>query len=64
MNLNMKLFGKDTVFQTVSSSGKKKLKENQAMPLSNFVDSQISDGPKGIFDAVKMLRLSRAVILK
>ncbi|XP_061974478.1 uncharacterized protein LOC133696324 isoform X2 [Populus nigra] len=64
MNLNMKLFGKDTGFPTVSSSGKKKLKENQAMPLSNFVDSQISDGPKGIFDAVKMLRLSRAVILK
>uniref|UniRef100_A0A6N2N3B3 Plus3 domain-containing protein n=1 Tax=Salix viminalis TaxID=40686 RepID=A0A6N2N3B3_SALVM len=60
MNLNMKLFGKDIV----SSSGEKKLKENQAMPSSNFVGSQISDGPMGIFDAVKMLRLSRAVFVK
>ncbi|KAF9673524.1 hypothetical protein SADUNF_Sadunf10G0033200 [Salix dunnii] len=60
MNLNMPLFGKDIV----SSSGEKKLKENQAMPLSNFVGSQILDGPVGIFDAVKMLRLSRAVIVK
>ncbi|KAJ6356175.1 hypothetical protein OIU78_004309, partial [Salix suchowensis] len=59
MNLNMKLFGKDIV----SSSGETKLKENQAMPLSNFVGSQISDGPMGIFDAVKMLRLSRAVFV-
>ncbi|KAJ6719474.1 hypothetical protein OIU79_007186 [Salix purpurea] len=60
MNLSMQLFGKDIV----SSSGEKKLQENQAMPLSNFVGSQISDGPVGIFDAVKMLRLSRAAIVK
>jgi hypothetical protein len=40
------------------------LKENQVMPLSNFINSQIADVPKGIFDAVKRLRLSRTIILK
>ncbi|CAK7327193.1 unnamed protein product [Dovyalis caffra] len=60
MNLNMKLCEEDIA----SSSGKKMLRENQVTPLSNFVDSQISDLPKGIFYAVKRLRLSRTVILK
>jgi hypothetical protein len=54
----MKPFERDTA----SSSGEKKLKENQVMPLS--INSQILDVPKGIFDAVKRLRLSRTIILK
>ncbi|KAL9364282.1 hypothetical protein Peur_042155 [Populus x canadensis] len=58
MNMNMKPFERDTA----SSSGEKKLKENQVMPLS--INSQILDVPKGIFDAVKRLRLSRTIILK
>jgi hypothetical protein len=60
INMNMKPFERDTA----SSSGEKKLKENQVMPLSNFISSQIADVPKGIFDAVKRLRLSRTIILK
>ncbi|KAJ6911176.1 hypothetical protein NC652_021722 [Populus alba x Populus x berolinensis] len=51
MNMNMKPCERDTA----SSSGEKKLKENQVMPLSNFINSQI---------AVKRLRLSRTIILK
>ncbi|CBI26371.3 unnamed protein product, partial [Vitis vinifera] len=38
--------------------------ESQIIPLCNFVNPQISDVPKGIFDAIKRLRLSRGDILK
>ncbi|XP_031272328.1 uncharacterized protein LOC116130767 [Pistacia vera] len=47
-----------------SSSGGNKLKENQIMPLCNLVNNQISEVPKGIFDVIKGLRLSRSDILK
>ncbi|GMI70472.1 hypothetical protein HRI_000716500 [Hibiscus trionum] len=49
----------------VSSNLKKnKLKENQMTPWGNTINQQVSDGPKAIFDAVRLLRLSRADILK
>lgn len=60
IKLNLKLFEKDVA----SSSRKNKLKENGITPLCNFLNSQVSDAPKGIFDAVKCLRLSRTDILK
>ncbi|XP_044484169.1 uncharacterized protein LOC123210061 isoform X2 [Mangifera indica] len=47
-----------------SSSGAKKLKENQIVLLCNLVNKQISEVPKGIIDAIKGLRLSRTDILK
>lgn len=39
-------------------------KEIQITRLCKFVNQQISDVPKGLFDAIKKLRLSRADILK
>ncbi|KAK9288319.1 hypothetical protein L1049_016770 [Liquidambar formosana] len=50
--------------QIASSSGECDSKENQIIPLCNFVNQQISDVPKGIFDVIKRLRLSRTNILK
>ncbi|KAA8548754.1 hypothetical protein F0562_000438 [Nyssa sinensis] len=47
-----------------SSSGENKLEETQITPLCNFVNKQISDVPKGMFDAIRKLRLSRMDILK
>uniref|UniRef100_A0A5B7AT75 CCHC-type domain-containing protein n=1 Tax=Davidia involucrata TaxID=16924 RepID=A0A5B7AT75_DAVIN len=47
-----------------SNSGKNELKENRTTSLCNFVNKQISDVPKGMFDAIRRLRLSRADILK
>ncbi|KAA8527712.1 hypothetical protein F0562_035419 [Nyssa sinensis] len=47
-----------------SNSGKNELKENQTISLCNFVNKQISDVPKGMFDAIRRLRLSRMDILK
>ncbi|XWS13777.1 hypothetical protein CRYUN_Cryun36dG0067400 [Craigia yunnanensis] len=47
-----------------SSSKENELKENQITPWGNFVNRQVSDMPKAIFDAVRMLRLSRTDILK
>ncbi|KAK8539489.1 hypothetical protein V6N13_104277 [Hibiscus sabdariffa] len=49
----------------VSSSLKEnELKENQMTPWGNMINQQVSDGPKAIFDAVRLLRLSRTDILK
>ncbi|XVF62958.1 hypothetical protein PTKIN_Ptkin09bG0050800 [Pterospermum kingtungense] len=47
-----------------SSSKENELKENQITPWGNFINQQVSDMPKAIFDAVRMLRLSRTDILK
>ncbi|XVF28684.1 hypothetical protein REPUB_Repub15cG0051300 [Reevesia pubescens] len=47
-----------------SSSKENELKENQITPWANFFNQQVSDMPKAIFDAVRMLRLSRTDILK
>lgn len=47
-----------------SSSGKNKLRGNEIVPLSKYITRESSDVPKGIFDAVRMLRLSRTDILK
>uniref|UniRef100_A0A2P2LGN5 Uncharacterized protein LOC105129485 isoform X1 n=1 Tax=Rhizophora mucronata TaxID=61149 RepID=A0A2P2LGN5_RHIMU len=47
-----------------SSFTENKLKENKIMRLCNFSDKIILNVPKGIFDTVKMLRLSRTDILK
>ncbi|CAM8905493.1 unnamed protein product [Rhodiola kirilowii] len=40
------------------------LEESSAAPLRNSIDGQGSDIPKGYFDAVRLLRLSRREILK
>ncbi|XP_039042808.1 uncharacterized protein LOC120181829 isoform X1 [Hibiscus syriacus] len=49
----------------VSSSLKEnELKENQMTPWGNTINHQVSDRPKAIFDAVRLLRLSRTDILK
>ncbi|XP_048333265.2 uncharacterized protein LOC107422836 isoform X2 [Ziziphus jujuba] len=50
--------------QIALGSGENKFKENQIMPLSNIVNTQNLDVPRGLFDAVKRLRLSRTDILK
>lgn len=47
-----------------SGSGENKFKENQVMPLSNIGNTQNLFVPRGLFDAVKRLRLSRTDILK
>ncbi|KAI4317961.1 hypothetical protein L6164_025781 [Bauhinia variegata] len=47
-----------------SSSEENKLTENPLTSPCSFVERQISDVPKRIFDAVKKLRFSRADILK
>ncbi|XVF38358.1 hypothetical protein REPUB_Repub20aG0094600 [Reevesia pubescens] len=47
-----------------SRSKENELKENQITTWGNFVNQQVSDMPKAIFDAVRMLRLSRRDILK
>ncbi|GLU08105.1 hypothetical protein SLE2022_250300 [Rubroshorea leprosula] len=47
-----------------SSSGANKSKENQITSLFNFISQQVSDVPKEIFDAIKLLRLSRMDVLK
>ncbi|XP_022722977.1 uncharacterized protein LOC111280085 [Durio zibethinus] len=47
-----------------SSSKENELKENQITPWGDFINQQVSDMPKAIFDAVRMLRLSRTDILK
>uniref|UniRef100_F6HDZ1 Plus3 domain-containing protein n=1 Tax=Vitis vinifera TaxID=29760 RepID=F6HDZ1_VITVI len=62
----VKLFSNSNLVQkyTASSSGEIESKESQIIPLCNFVNPQISDVPKGIFDAIKRLRLSRGDILK
>ncbi|KAG8658631.1 uncharacterized protein LOC110611301 isoform X2 [Manihot esculenta] len=60
MKLNAKLVGKEIA----SSSREKKLKENLVAPLYESSNSQISDVPNGIFDAIRKLRLSRTDILK
>ncbi|XP_034686961.1 uncharacterized protein LOC117915469 isoform X3 [Vitis riparia] len=61
----VKLFSNSNLVQkyTASSSGEIESKEHQIIPLCNFVNPQISDVPKGIFDAIKRLRLSRGDIL-
>ncbi|GLT78675.1 hypothetical protein SLA2020_502030 [Shorea laevis] len=56
MNLNKKY--------EASSSRANELKENQITPLCNIISQQASDVPKGIFDAIKILRLSRTDVLK
>lgn len=38
--------------------------ENKLMPLAKFVNAQISDVPKVIFDSVRRLRLSRTDVVK
>lgn len=47
-----------------STSGQNKFKEKQVLPLSQFINMPVSDVPKGIFDSVKRLRLSRTDVLK
>ncbi|KAM1724064.1 hypothetical protein ACFX13_022612 [Malus domestica] len=49
---------------SASSSVENKYKENQMMPLSKLVNTQISNVPKGIVESVKRLRLSRTDVLK
>ncbi|KAE8718356.1 Zinc knuckle family protein, putative isoform 3 [Hibiscus syriacus] len=49
----------------VSSSLKEnELKEDQMTPWGNTINHQVSDRPKAIFDAVRLLRLLRTDILK
>ncbi|KAK1567959.1 hypothetical protein Q3G72_018653 [Acer saccharum] len=47
-----------------SSSGENKLKNSQSTLFCKFVCRQISEAPKGIFEFIKRLRLSRTDILK
>ncbi|KAF8394324.1 hypothetical protein HHK36_020532 [Tetracentron sinense] len=47
-----------------SRCGKNELKENQITPLYNFVKNQIPAVPKGTFEAIRRLRLSRTDILR
>ncbi|PON53245.1 Zinc finger, CCHC-type domain containing protein [Parasponia andersonii] len=47
-----------------TSSGENMLKENQIIPFSNVVSKLNSDVPKALFDAVRVLRLSRTNLLK
>ncbi|XP_062108182.1 uncharacterized protein LOC133819046 isoform X3 [Humulus lupulus] len=47
-----------------SNSGVDMLNEKQIIPFSYFVSQQNVDVPKGLFDAVRRLRLSRTNILK
>ncbi|KAK8495767.1 hypothetical protein V6N12_024996 [Hibiscus sabdariffa] len=47
-----------------SSLKENELKENQMTPWGNTINQQVSDGPKAIFDSVRLLRLSRTDILK
>ncbi|XP_057507079.1 uncharacterized protein LOC130790160 [Actinidia eriantha] len=47
-----------------SSSGDNVLKEKQITSLDNWVDQRFSYVPKGMFDAIKNLRLTRMDILK
>ncbi|KAK2647191.1 hypothetical protein Ddye_022386 [Dipteronia dyeriana] len=47
-----------------SSSGENKLKDSQSTLSCKFVCRQISEAPKGIFEFIKKLRLSRTDILK
>lgn len=63
---NVALFSNSILVKkyTDSSSGEIDSKESQITPLCNFFSPQISDVPKGIFDAIKRLRLSRGDILK
>lgn len=49
---------------SASTSGQNKFEEKQVMPLSQFVNMPVSDVPKGIFDSVERLRLSRTDVLK
>ncbi|XP_058001127.1 uncharacterized protein LOC110673214 isoform X2 [Hevea brasiliensis] len=60
IKLNVKFVGKEIA----SSSREKKLKENLLAPLCESGKGQISEVPKGIFDAIRKLRLSRTDILK
>ncbi|XP_021640426.1 uncharacterized protein LOC110635415 isoform X2 [Hevea brasiliensis] len=57
---NVEFFGKEIA----SSSREKKLKENLMEPLYELVNDEISDVPKGIFDAIRRLHLLRTDILK
>ncbi|XP_043693553.1 uncharacterized protein LOC122644024 isoform X2 [Telopea speciosissima] len=51
--------------QNASSSAENKLKENRvATPFQSSVTRNIPDVPRGTFEAIKMLRLSRMDILK
>ncbi|XP_059632409.1 uncharacterized protein LOC132275051 isoform X2 [Cornus florida] len=69
-NLNPKCSGKtpDSRFSNLkhitSSSGEKRLQENQNRIVCNFVNKQISDVPKRMFDAMRRLHLTRRDILK
>ncbi|KAF2313940.1 hypothetical protein GH714_020749 [Hevea brasiliensis] len=56
---NVEFFGKEIA----SSSREKKLKENLMEPLYELVNDEISDVPKGIFDAIRRLHLLRTDIL-
>lgn len=47
-----------------SCSRSNESRENPITPFCNFINEQVSDDPKGIFNAVKMLRLSRIDVLK
>ncbi|GMP77293.1 hypothetical protein CsSME_00033603 [Camellia sinensis var. sinensis] len=47
-----------------SCSGDNVLEEKRVASLCNLVDTKFSDIPKGVFDAIRMLRLSRMDILK
>ena len=47
-----------------SSSKENESKENQITPWGDFINQQVSDMPKAIFAAVRMLRFSRTDILK
>ncbi|KAJ7954773.1 Zinc finger, CCHC-type [Quillaja saponaria] len=49
---------------TVAGSAENTLKENHITSSCNSIERQISDVPKGIFDAIRKLRLSRTAILK
>ncbi|KAJ4844596.1 hypothetical protein Tsubulata_011017 [Turnera subulata] len=60
VQLNCKEFEKDTV----PRSKKSRLEVKPSIPLSYIFNDQISEVRKGIFDAVKRLRLSRADVLK
>ncbi|KAG8636765.1 hypothetical protein MANES_15G037000v8 [Manihot esculenta] len=60
MKLNVKFLGDEIA----SSSREKKLKENLIEPVYETLNAEISDVPRGIIDAIRMLHLSRTDILK
>ncbi|KAL3506048.1 hypothetical protein ACH5RR_031430 [Cinchona calisaya] len=58
------LSSNETQKHMTSNSGENKATEHQNLPLCNLISTQNVEVPKGMFDAVRRLQVSRADILK